>query len=173
MSRLKSVRKRRDQEKECREDDGIDNPAASSTQDEPFPTAQDSSQPTNVKAEADADAPKPVRGLRKATVSTKQPVIQADRPQSIDQAGPLDYLYFGEGVSQADVSQSLQTRGRSKSTDDAPHQPPTGSCSTATTSGKDQSGFLKTELNTHTTQMGYNNLTYGGSLQYDYAGTQG
>ncbi|KAI1771253.1 hypothetical protein F4818DRAFT_430622 [Hypoxylon cercidicola] len=162
--RLKSVRKRRDEGEEFHEDEDVDDPAA---KDEPLPEAQDSTQPSVV------DASKPVRGLRKATVPNERQLSQADRRRSISNAEPSDYLYFGEGVLPADVSQSLLNRSRRKSANDSPQQLPAGTYTRSRNSGKDSSGFLTTELSTHTAQMGYSHLTYGGSLQYDYAGTQG
>ncbi|KAK8125200.1 uncharacterized protein PG998_000959 [Apiospora kogelbergensis] len=42
----------------------------------------------------------------------------------------------------------------------------------AQTSRADDSGFLNTRVAGARQQMGYQNLTYGGSLQYDYSGTQ-
>lgn len=38
--------------------------------------------------------------------------------------------------------------------------------------GKDHSGFLASGINVAHNSMGYNNLTYGGALQFDYAGVQ-
>ncbi|XXH02960.1 hypothetical protein Hte_009350 [Hypoxylon texense] len=168
ISRLKGGGNQRDRGEESHEGEDADGYEAPSTQDEPVPKAQDSSQPSHV------DASRPVKGLRKATVSNGRQSAQVYQRRSISNAEPSDYLYFGEGVSPADVSQSLLNRDRRKSANDAPQQSiGARNGASATNSGKDSSGFLKTELNTHTTQMGYSYLTYGGSLQYDYAETQG
>lgn len=166
VSRLKSTRKpRRESHDENDDNDGEHVPGMSpSPQDEH--TTEDSSQ------KPEASAPKAVRGLRKTTVSKGRPLSLGDRPRSADPE-PSDYLYFGEGRSPADVSQSLQSHSRSKSANSAPGQPPTGTHTHSASTGKDSSGFINSGLSTHTAQMGYSNLTYGGSLQYDYAGTQG
>ncbi|KAI4859996.1 hypothetical protein F4820DRAFT_130291 [Hypoxylon rubiginosum] len=171
ISRLDSKigRKRQDRGEELHEGEDADNLEAPSTQGEHLRTAQDSSQPSSV----DVSISKPVKGLRKATVSNRRQLTQAYQRRSTSNTEPSDYLYFGEGIKPADVSQSLLNRDRRKSANDAPEQLPTRTHSSSPSSGQDGSGFLRTELNTHTTQMGYSCLTYGGSLQYDYAETQG
>ncbi|KAI0845449.1 hypothetical protein F5Y00DRAFT_246228 [Daldinia vernicosa] len=119
-------------------------------------------------------APKSNKGLRKPSVSSGQSSSRSSAKQDVSPE-PTDYLYFGEGVSPAEVSQSLSEQSQSKSPSIRPAQASTTTGThnnPATGSGKDNSGFLKTGMDTQATQMGYSNLTYGGSLQYDYAGTQ-
>lgn len=82
---------------------------------------------------------------------------------------PSDYLYFGDGtsgdyVSNSGISQPRPQGGSSSGAGST--QPKPGYAS-----GRDNSGYTATGLNNNS-QMGYSNLTYGGSLQYDYAGTQ-
>ncbi|KAI1413077.1 hypothetical protein F5Y13DRAFT_161507 [Hypoxylon sp. FL1857] len=173
ISRLKSTKKPQDRERNTHEEescnDVVEEPSTSSQQTEQTErTAQSSTQRLEVN-EAES-----VKGLRKPSVSGRRSLNQEIPSRSTDsEPSASDYLYFGEGTSAADVSQSLLNRSRSKSVGNTPGQPPTGNWNQPTKSGgRDQSGFLSTGLNTQTTQMGYSNLTYGGSLQYDYAGTQ-
>ncbi|KAI0377591.1 hypothetical protein F5Y04DRAFT_263707 [Hypomontagnella monticulosa] len=156
ISRLRSIRKPRDH-----------SPEAHKGEDPEHTQAEDPLQ------EPEASASTNVTGLRRASPSSGRLTSGGDRSRSLD-LEPSDYLYFGEGVSATDVSQSLSNRSRSKSTSNTSN-PSSGRTPNNPTShsGKDHSGFLNTQINTHTTQMGYSNLTYGGSLQYDYAGTQG
>ncbi|KAI0829564.1 hypothetical protein F5Y06DRAFT_282673 [Hypoxylon sp. FL0890] len=175
ISRLKSTRESRNREEnnhkeENCEDENLENLLPSSQQAEP--TAQDSTRHLEV------NGAESVKGLRKASVSRRRSLNREIPTRSTDPE-PSDYLYFGEGTLAANVSQSLLNRSRSKSAGDTPGLPATGSWShpshpshPPSGGGRDQSGFLNTGLNTQTTQMGYSNLTYGGSLQFDYAGTQ-
>lgn len=110
-------------------------------------------------------APKPVTGRRKPSdAAQKLP------PQSVTtysdhhnrEVQPRDYLWFGEGSSghrpRYTAANSTNQQGASKAGSGNP-------------SGRDNSGYLATGLNNNS-QMGYSNLTYGGSLQYNFAGTQ-
>ncbi|KAK8049663.1 hypothetical protein PG994_011393 [Apiospora phragmitis] len=89
---------------------------------------------------------------------------------------PADYLYFGPkeegGASSSNAGGSAPTGDAANRT--RPRQTPSasGGSHTAQTSRTDDSGFLKTGVAGARQQMGYQNLTYGGSLQYDYSGTQ-
>ncbi|KAI0169424.1 hypothetical protein GGR52DRAFT_555082 [Hypoxylon sp. FL1284] len=170
ISCVKGIGKRRsqaEQEEGLRDDQGDHDPAASSTHDGPLPPAEDSSQTPEV-----GTSPRPARGLRKATVSSNGQLARPDRRRPIHHVEPSDYLYFGEGVSAADVSRSLLSKSPRISDDNSSLGPRAAAPSSTTSSGRDGSGFLKNESSTHTAQMGYSYLTYGGSLQYDYAGTQ-
>ncbi|OTB02931.1 hypothetical protein M426DRAFT_322176 [Hypoxylon sp. CI-4A] len=181
ITRLKSTRKPRNENQEPQEpheDETVDDSAAPSQ-----PTESEAEELSN---QVEVREPKPARGLRKATVSNRRSSDQDDEnqrgsTQSLE-PGPTDYLYFGEGISAVEVSRSLSSRSQNRSTShvSSTHQS-TGShsnltvqsqSSTTNQSGRDNSGFLNTRMNTHTAAMGYSYLTYGGSLQYDYAGTQ-
>ncbi|KAI1204137.1 uncharacterized protein F4807DRAFT_448893 [Annulohypoxylon truncatum] len=180
ISRLKSTRKPRDQERDSREDERREDDLDTLQQTKPTPQYT-SGRPSNSQ-------PKPVKGLRKASVSARLSTNRdnSNRPTDHDEEQdqeqdlepePSDYLYFGEGISATDISRSLvnQTQSKSVSSDISGHSSartrnnPTPSSN----GGKDNSGFIETGLNVHTAQMGYSNLTYGGSLQYDYSGTHG
>ncbi|OTA68689.1 hypothetical protein K449DRAFT_387012 [Hypoxylon sp. EC38] len=169
ISRLKSTRKPRDQEEDAHkekdyEDENVEDLATSSHQTEH--TAQGSTK------QFEANDGGAVKGLRKPSVSGRNSSNRGVAIRSTD-VGPSDYLYFGEGTSAANVSQSLLNQSQGKSANNTPEQPPTGTWNQLSSAGgKDQSGFLNTGLNTQTQQMGYSNLTFGGSLQYDYSATQ-
>ncbi|KAI1448895.1 hypothetical protein F5Y02DRAFT_284574 [Annulohypoxylon stygium] len=186
MSRLKSIRKPRDQKKEPRDDESPED-RLNPLQQTKVASQYSSYQPNT--SQLNTSQPKPLKGLRKASVSARLPPsrgisnrsIDRDRDQDQEQdpdPEPSDYLYFGEGVSAEDVSQSLVNRTQSKSTSNHSGQLSVGPITHPTPSnpsnaGRDNSGFIETGLNTHTAQMGYSSLTYGGSLQYDYSGTHG
>ncbi|KAI0882384.1 uncharacterized protein GGS22DRAFT_170813 [Annulohypoxylon maeteangense] len=178
MSRLKSIRKPQDQKSEPCEDESPDylNPSQQTKTLQQYTSDQPS-----------VSQPKPVKGLRKASVSARLPTnrekskwtIDQDQDQE-DQDGeqnpdpePSDYLYFGEGISATSISQSLENKMQNKPANSISGQPSIGIRNNPIPSngGKDNSGFIETGLNIHTAQMGYSNLTYGGSLQFDYAGT--
>ncbi|KAI1653126.1 hypothetical protein F4813DRAFT_375897 [Daldinia decipiens] len=168
LSRVKSVIKPQDRKRDLQEDENVKLPTVSLEKTES--TSRASSQ-------SGSCAPKSNKGLRKPSVSSGQSSNRLSAKQSVS-SEPTDYLYFGEGVSSAEVSQSLssQSQSQSKSPSIRPDQSSTTTTGAhnnpAAGSGKDNSGFLKTGMDTQTTQMGYSNLTNGGSLQYDYAGTQ-
>ncbi|KAI1798843.1 hypothetical protein F4811DRAFT_153447 [Daldinia bambusicola] len=131
---------------------------------------------SKVSPQPELEAPKSHKGLRKPSVSSRRPSNEPSAKQNTSPQ-PTDYLYFGEGTSSAEVSKSLSIRSRSRSPNVQPGQSSittsgTYSNPTSNSSGRDNSGFLKTGMDTRTSQMGYSSLTYGGSLQYDYAGTQ-
>lgn len=113
-------------------------------------------------------APKPVTGRRKpSNAAQRQPTQFVTAPSDKDKhrVKPTDYLYFGEGSSgyhpRHTVTNSTNQQGNGATT--LPQGNP---------SGRDHSGYLATGLSNITSQMGYSSLTYGGSLQYNYAGTQ-
>lgn len=108
-------------------------------------------------------------GLRKpSNAGRNRPGTTSDRRKK-NEVLPTDYLYFGDETSgnpaSNDTSCKLHPQSAS-SNDAASSQPGSGFAS-----GKDNSGYTATGLNNNS-QMGYSSLTYGGSLQYDYAGTQ-
>ena len=114
-------------------------------------------------------SPKPVTGRRKPSNAAQKPPMQsitASSDRYNDKVQPTDYLYFGEGSSgyparHTAANGTSQQGGSSNGPRYTPGNP----------SGRDNSGYLATGLNNNT-QMGYSNLTYGGSLQYNFAGTQ-
>ncbi|KAI1642670.1 uncharacterized protein F4817DRAFT_352051 [Daldinia loculata] len=167
ISRVKSIIKPQSRKGKPQEDDNVKAPTASLEQTES--TSKDSSQ-------SGPRAPKSNKGLRKPSVSSGQSSSRLSAKQDVSPE-PTDYLYFGEGVSSAEVSRSLSKQSQNKSPSIRPDQSSTTTTTgthnnLATSSGRDNSGFLKTGMDTQATQMGYSNLTHGGSLQYDYAGTQ-
>ncbi|KAI1383954.1 uncharacterized protein F4822DRAFT_418118 [Hypoxylon trugodes] len=165
FSRSSSSKRSKSQGSNSDKDDDTENLPTPSQQTE-NPT-QKSSQHLEVSTQG------PVKGLRKASSVSASRLSARKHPSKSAEYEPSDYLYFGEGVSAADVSKSLSNRNRSKSTSNISGHPSTTSTSnTANPNGRDNSGFLNTGMNTHTAQMGYSNLTYGGSLQFDYSGTQ-
>ncbi|KAI7788743.1 hypothetical protein LA080_008634 [Diaporthe eres] len=95
--------------------------------------------------------------------------VTAPSDRNNDKVKPSDYLYFGEGSSgyhpRHTVANSTNQQGRASN---GSRYTTAGS---GNPSGRDNSGYLATGLNNNT-QMGYSNLTYGGSLQYNFAGTQ-
>jgi len=116
-------------------------------------------------------APKPVTGRRKPSNAAQRPPTQsvtAPSDRDKDKVKPTDYLYFGEGSSgyhpRHTIANSTNQQG---GTSNGPTRITPGN-----PSGRDHSGYLATGVSNNTSQMGYSNLTYGGSLQYNYAGTQ-
>lgn len=108
-------------------------------------------------------------GLRKpSNAGRNRPSTTSDLRKK-NEVLPTDYLYFGDGTSADQVSSDLSNKVRPQSAS------PNGGASSQPGSGlaigKDNSGYTATGLNNNS-QMGYSSLTYGGSLQYDYAGTQ-
>ncbi|KAK2607329.1 hypothetical protein N8I77_006009 [Diaporthe amygdali] len=130
-------------------------------------------EPAKIPSE-EMSAAKPLTGRRKPSNAaqmgppTSQPVMSSNYRNN-DKVKPSDYLYFGEGSSghhaRRTVSNSTSQQGRPSN---GPNYTKAGS---GNPSGRDNSGYLATGLNNNT-QMGYSNLTYGGSLQYNFAGTQ-
>ncbi|ORY57473.1 uncharacterized protein BCR38DRAFT_501815 [Pseudomassariella vexata] len=114
------------------------------------------------------EGPKKITGKRKPSDAAWRPraSLQESRYGPHNPA-PSEYLYFGEGGrspgrrsgASAQRERAQTTAGRTERT--SQYHP---------TSGRDDSGFLVTGVRTQ--QAGYSNLTYGGSLQYDYSGTQ-
>lgn len=83
---------------------------------------------------------------------------------------PTDYLYFGPGL---DASAARRPggapTGAAAKTPETRRRALSSGCAVARS---DDSGFLNTGVAGARQQMGYQALTYGGSLQYDYSGTQ-
>lgn len=136
-------------------------------------TPQEASRPQTYRPPSDemSLAPKPVTGRRKpSNAAQRQPMQSVAAPSDRDKnkVKPTDYLYFGEGSSgyhpRHTTANSTNQQG---STSNDPTRIPPGN-----PSGRDNSGNLATGLSNNYSQMGYGNLTYGGSLQYNYAGAQ-
>lgn len=108
-------------------------------------------------------------GVRKPSdAGRNRPSTTSDRRRK-DEVQPTDYLYFGDGTScnQASSNVSCKPQPQSAGSDGGASSQPGSGFAT----GLDNSGYTATGLNNNS-QMGYSSLTYGGSLQYDYAGTQ-
>ena len=129
--------------------------------------AQDDNLPQS-GAEVMALSRKPTMGLRKPGETAASQDRHPDGDFDFREAEPKDYLYFGEGGKASASTNSHQTyavHGKHNSTGGSSQQP----TSISPSPGRDESGFINTGLNNQ--QMGYQNLTYGGSLQFDYTGT--
>ncbi|ROV92043.1 hypothetical protein VMCG_09531 [Cytospora schulzeri] len=108
-------------------------------------------------------------GLRKPSdASQNRPSTTSDRRKK-NEVLPTDYLYFGDGTSGNSASNNVSCTLHPQSA--MLNGAASSQSGSGLASGKDNSGFTATGLNNNS-QMGYSNLTYGGSLQYDYAGTQ-
>jgi len=110
----------------------------------------------------------PTTGLRKPGHTAAAPDCHEHDGFDFKEAQPNDYLYFGQPgeASQGGGTHTTAAAHGKHTGAGSPSQRPT---STSPGSGKDDSGFLNSGLSNQ--QMGYQNLTYGGSLQYDYSGT--
>ncbi|ETS87275.1 hypothetical protein PFICI_01103 [Pestalotiopsis fici W106-1] len=121
-------------------------------------------------AERTGPLPRKPTGKRKPGHTTKLRHNHTVRRARSVEPKPQDYLYFGEGGSSAGVARSSLHQS----------QPPRAASSGAVevkssntqSTGRDASGFLNTGMSNHQMAGGYQALTYGGSLQYDYAGVQ-
>lgn len=88
---------------------------------------------------------------------------------------PQDYLYFGQGGGSSSSATSVPRSSLHQS-----QQPPRAvssgaievKSSSTPSSGRDASGFLSVGISNPQMSSTYSSLTYGGSLQYDYAGVQ-
>lgn len=117
-----------------------------------------------------------VTGRRRpsAASTTRRPRARshdAFGPLSKDKAeNPTDYLYFGPGL---DTSTAWRSAGAPTSaatkTPETRRRALSSGCAVPRA---DDSGFLNTGVAGARQQMGYQNVSYGGSLQYDYSGTQ-
>jgi len=149
------------------------NPAHRSSGQDGLGTHEGGRPPNSVEAVAPGPITrKPTTGLRKPGDSAGPNLDDCHPSEGFDskEAQPNDYLYFGQPGEASQDGAAIQTSGATgKHTGPGgqPHRP----VNSAYGSGRDDSGFLNTGLNNQ--QMGYENLTYGGSLQYDYAGTHG
>ncbi|KAI1335817.1 hypothetical protein F5Y15DRAFT_223739 [Xylariaceae sp. FL0016] len=122
-----------------------------------------------------SDSLPPATGRRRAG-STAPGVVPPTRNPSDDggfnftpeKPKPQEMLYFGDNDSPQRSPRPSASSNR-PGNHSAQNQPSSGNAPAATAT--DNSGYLTTGMNNNS-QMGYQNLTYGGSLQYDYAGTQ-
>lgn len=112
-------------------------------------------------------APKPVTGLRKPSNAAQKRPSQSITASS-DNEPPLQYLYFGDNSTYPARNAGASNTGKHASASNSPRYSQVGQ---GNPSGRDNSGYLATGLNNNS-QMGYSNITYGGSLQYNFAGTQ-
>lgn len=112
----------------------------------------------------------PVTGRRKAASPSagSASVAPAPRARSESEAGSM--LYFGDGSSSH--RNTYTPRARATSTGNAGSAGNTGSAP-GLGAGRDASGYLRTGISdSNPMNATYANLTYGGSLQYNFAGTQ-
>ncbi|KAI0007750.1 hypothetical protein F4779DRAFT_489056 [Xylariaceae sp. FL0662B] len=165
VSRLNSTRRPKDEKETPDNNDG----GAVNEDDPPSPSQRRVSSGDNMPELAPYIA-KPAKGLRKAAISNRHPSSREHHTKP-EEPRPTDYLYFGEGTSSANISRSLSTQARTSSATDR-SQTSSRAHYVPNPTGKDTSGFPAAGLDQHTSQMGYSSVTYGGSLQYDYAGTQ-
>lgn len=110
-------------------------------------------------------------GLRKAGQVANLP-RQEDDCQRSDEPDAADHLYFGVGGGSSSSSRSQPVQ-QSQPLNDADER---GECTRHDNgvAATDTSGFpQEAALNQSQCGMGYQYLTYGGSLQYDHAGTHG
>jgi hypothetical protein len=117
---------------------------------------------------ATALQPQKITGKRKVSDASSRPRKSESYSRAkSEEPEPQDYLYFGEGgKSQRSSGTLAHTGSHSRSTESKSIQQPQG----RTGNGKDDSGFLNAGGSIQ--QMGYQNLTYGGSLQYNYSGAE-
>ena len=112
---------------------------------------------------------KPTTGVRKPGSTAASQGCHPHDGFDFKDPQPNDYLYFGQPGEASGIGgstyQNAGAYGKQSSTG-SQSKPATGN---PPSSGRDDSGFLDTGLNNQ--QIGYQHLTYGGSLQYDYAGT--
>lgn len=107
--------------------------------------------------------------MRKPSNATRHRSSSSSNRRKKGEVRPDDYIYFGDGTSGNYVSKPDGTQPHSQGANLS-----VGGSSysgSGFASGKDNSGYTANGLNNNS-QMGYSNLTYGGSLQYNYAGTQ-
>ena len=111
----------------------------------------------------------PTTGMRKPSNAAQHKPSSTSERRKKNEVQPSDYLYFGDGTSGNYVS-------KPGSAQPLPHGAASSGGGSSYSgsgfaSGKDNSGYTANGLNNNS-QMGYSNLTYGGSLQYNFAGTQ-
>lgn len=126
--------------------------------------------PTWQRASSDSGT-RPVTGRRKAasTSAGSAPAPPASRARSESEAGNM--LYFGDGSSPQHNTYTPRARARATSTGNAGTTGATPGLGFA--SGRDASGHLRTGISDSNPMNGtYATLTYGGSLGYNFAGTQ-
>jgi hypothetical protein len=117
-----------------------------------------------------------VTGKRKATRTarkkTTSQIAHTSHKDDKSEPKPSEYLYFGEaGASRQPASHSsLSSNGQSGSTSTSSSSSSSSVPTTQSTGARDDSGLLSTGVRTQ--NVGYQNVTSGGSMQYDYAQTQ-
>jgi hypothetical protein len=140
----------------------INTPKISLQQSQKTVTHQETQGSTAPTQPGNLNAAPPVTGLRKPSVN---------RPKKTKESEPSkpEFLYFGpDGPDFSRRSHSVSGQPSQNSPSN------TATAASDTVPARDDSGFLNTGIqNSVNSPMGYSNLTYGGSLQYDYAQTQG
>lgn len=123
----------------------------------------------------------PQTGLRRRGQSQSQ--VQQHRPSSTstsderrksqqDEPSGNEMLYFGQGVS-PDQAMKTYTAGPKPRTHTSRPTGGKGGGGRISGSGRDASGYLQTGVNNTSIMAGtYSALTYGGSTQYNFSGTQ-
>ncbi|KAI0146677.1 hypothetical protein BJ166DRAFT_69131 [Pestalotiopsis sp. NC0098] len=133
--------------------------------------------PLNAELPSAADRTGPVSrkptGKRKPGHTSRLRHNHSVRRSRSVEPSPQDYLYFGDGGNPSTAASPAPPRASLQQSQ--PRAVSTGAIVTTSntqSAGRDASGFLNTGMSTNNQQMGYSALTYGGSLQYDYAGVQ-
>ncbi|KUI58028.1 hypothetical protein VP1G_05283 [Cytospora mali] len=108
-------------------------------------------------------------GLRKPSNAAKKRPVSTSAYRRKGEVRPTDYIYFGDGTSGGHVSNNSASKPQLQ--DGNLNGARSSQSRSEFASGKDNSGYTATGLNNNS-QMGYSNLTYGGSLQFDFAETQ-
>lgn len=119
-------------------------------------------------AERSSSEPRKLTGKRKpSNASRLRQSHHLPRSHSAEPR-PQDYLYFGEGgkAPGSPSASTHQVQARSSSTTAGLAVPP------QRTTAQNSSGFLNSGTSSPQMASTYSSLTYGGSLQYDYSGTQ-
>ncbi|KAI1866482.1 hypothetical protein JX265_007783 [Neoarthrinium moseri] len=146
--------------------DSIEQPVV---EDEPT-SFHGSEEPQRDVFDPDTERPRPIKptGKRKPSNAAQLRQSRQKRREKDQEPSPTDYLYFGEGVRSPTRAASTTHKGdtRSSGANSNPAVP------SIIVTGTDSSGFLNSGMTSNNQQMGYQNLTHGGSLQYDYAGVQ-
>ncbi|KAH8888448.1 hypothetical protein GQ53DRAFT_748870 [Thozetella sp. PMI_491] len=116
----------------------------------------------------DSAAVTPITGLRK-------PSGEPRRPSPEHLVAPSEYLYFGDGSPPAHNITGHARTGSSSSSQKASKTTKSEAAAPVAydATGNDGSGFPTTALSSSQTNMGYQQLTYSGSVQYDYTGGHG
>ncbi|KAH8676085.1 hypothetical protein BX600DRAFT_195256 [Xylariales sp. PMI_506] len=146
---------------------------AESTNDSSSPNKEAKGEEEGDEAEEapqhDSLAPQKITGKRKvsydaASRSRRHTIESRSKPDE-----PTDYLYFGDQSSAPRPSAFLTTT-TTYTAKPSPSPSKGSSTPNAAMPARDDSGYLNTGMRVQ--QMGYQNLTYGGSLQFNYSDTQ-